>query len=69
MLLGNPVCALAYAVVVSQFFRNRIPYEEAMLLDFFPGQYDAYMRRSYILIPFVRSAEEWLQEAARKQGS
>lgn len=62
LLLCNPVCAVLYAAAVSQFFRNRIPYEEAMLIDFFGRSYIEYMRKSRIGIPFVKSADQWLKE-------
>ena len=67
VLLANPLCTLAYAYVVCQFFRNRIPYEEAMLLDFFPGEYEAYMKQSRIMIPFVRGADQWLEQLAQQR--
>lgn len=62
MLLGNPICGVAYGVIVSRFFRGRVPYEEAILLDFFPDQYPAYMERTWILIPFVKGADDLVEE-------
>lgn len=53
LTLGNPVCVLAYALAAWDFFRKRIPYEEATLVEFYPDDYPDYMRRTWIGIPFV----------------
>lgn len=37
------------------FFRRRIPYEETLLELFYPDQYPAYVQRTFVGIPFVRS--------------
>ncbi|CAI5711593.1 unnamed protein product [Peronospora destructor] len=53
ILLANPVCALGYTLVAWSFFRDRIPYEEQLLLGFFPNEYPAYKARTFSGIPFV----------------
>ncbi len=58
VLLCNPVCSVGFACAAWYFFNERIPYEEWRLLEFFPGQYEAYMRRSHIGIPFLRGLQD-----------
>lgn len=53
LLLANPVCVLAYAVASFEFFRDRIKYEEQLLVEFFGDEYRAYRRRTYIGIPLL----------------
>ncbi|RQM16877.1 hypothetical protein DD237_004863 [Peronospora effusa] len=53
ILLANPVCALGYTLVAWSFFHDRIPYEEQLLLGFFPNEYPAYKARTFSGIPFV----------------
>jgi protein-S-isoprenylcysteine O-methyltransferase len=55
LLLGNPVCAVAYAAATYVFFAGRIPGEEEALLRFFGGAYAEYARRTRILIPGIVS--------------
>lgn len=55
ILLGNPLCVLAYSCAAWDFFRRRIPYEEATLAEFYPNQYPAYMERTWIGIPCIPS--------------
>jgi len=52
-LLCNPLCAIAYAYAAWDFFRRRIPYEEATLNRFYPDVYPAYCRQTRIGIPFI----------------
>jgi protein-S-isoprenylcysteine O-methyltransferase len=54
VLLCNPICCAAYAVVSYRFFRDRIAHEEATLRRFFPEQYPAYAARVPTLIPFIK---------------
>lgn len=56
LLLGNPVCSLAYAAASWRFFAGRIPHEEALLVDFFGDEYVAYAKRTRILIPLMPSS-------------
>uniref|UniRef100_A0AAV1TJ67 Protein-S-isoprenylcysteine O-methyltransferase n=1 Tax=Peronospora matthiolae TaxID=2874970 RepID=A0AAV1TJ67_9STRA len=53
ILLANPICAVGYTVVAWSFFHDRIPYEERLLLGFFPDEYPAYKARTFSGIPFV----------------
>ncbi|KAJ0393441.1 hypothetical protein P43SY_004941 [Pythium insidiosum] len=53
VLLANPVCALGFAAVSWSFFRDRIPYEEDLLLQFFPDEYPSYRRSTFSGVPFV----------------
>ena len=67
LLLGNPVCAVAYAAATWTFFAGRIPGEEEALLRFFGGAYADYARRTRILLPGIHSpaAEVGAEEAER----
>ncbi|CAH0477587.1 unnamed protein product [Peronospora belbahrii] len=53
ILLANPICAVGYSIVAWSFFHDRIPYEEHLLLSFFPDEYPAYKARTFSGIPFV----------------
>ncbi|RHY02000.1 hypothetical protein DYB28_012881 [Aphanomyces astaci] len=53
VFLCNPLCTLAYAAASWSFFKDRIPYEEELLLEFFPAEYPAYKARTFSGIPFV----------------
>ncbi|CAM9639029.1 unnamed protein product [Chrysoparadoxa australica] len=53
VLLLNPVCVVGYAVSSWSFFNGRIPFEEDLLREFYPDEYQAYMNRTYIGIPFI----------------
>ena len=55
MVLHNSVSALLFAVAGWKFFSQRIPYEERSLIRLFGDQYDDYVQRSYVGIPFVPS--------------
>merc|ERR1740123_2781739 len=39
LILGNPICFIAYTAVSWLFFARRIPEEEDLLIDFFGEQY------------------------------
>jgi protein-S-isoprenylcysteine O-methyltransferase len=52
-MLGNPLCTFAYAFKSWEFFAERIPIEEHHLASFYPSDYPAYVKRSYIGIPFI----------------
>lgn len=56
VLLGNPVCAAGFAFVSRSFFQQRIPAEEAALLDFYGSEYATYAAHTPIAIPFVSGA-------------
>jgi protein-S-isoprenylcysteine O-methyltransferase len=55
LLLGNALHATLYAIVLWNFFKRRIEYEEDSLCQFFPDDYPAYVARSYMGIPFLSS--------------
>ena len=57
MVLCNPLCVAAYAYAAWDFFRHRVPYEEATLVRFYPETYPAYMQRTHIGIPFVKGID------------
>lgn len=52
-MLGNPICALGFAVVLVRFFGRRIEREEELLVDFFGQDYVEYRKKTWILIPGV----------------
>lgn len=54
IMLYNPLSALAFAVVVWHFFRQRIPYEEFFLRQFFGLEYEEYAARTTTGIPFIK---------------
>ncbi|KNE56907.1 hypothetical protein AMAG_02677 [Allomyces macrogynus ATCC 38327] len=54
LLCGNLVCAFAYAGALWYFFRERIPYEEELLVKFFETEYVTYRARTKVGIPFIR---------------
>ena len=55
LVLGNPLCFVAYACASYSFFADRIPFEEETLRDFYPREYPAYAARTFVLIPFLRA--------------
>ena len=55
LLLGNLLHAAAFAYVSWQFFARRIPYEEESLCRHFPDEYPAYVARTWIGIPLLKS--------------
>ena len=58
VMLCNPICVLAYAAASWNFFANRIPPEEAYLLQMYGTQYRAYMKGTFVGIPFIPAVEE-----------
>ena len=56
ILLCNPICVIGYAGATWHFFYDRIPHEEALLIQFFGEQYRAYMKDTVIGIPFIEYA-------------
>lgn len=52
-MLLNPISIVGFAFAAYLFFKDRIPYEEELLVEFFGMQYVAYAARTPILIPFV----------------
>ncbi|TMW61910.1 hypothetical protein Poli38472_010973 [Pythium oligandrum] len=54
VVLANPLCTLGYSFVSWSFFRDRVPYEEHLLVQFFPDEYPQYRQRTISGVPFVR---------------
>ncbi|KAI1457646.1 ICMT-domain-containing protein [Annulohypoxylon moriforme] len=53
MVLGNPICFVAYTIVLWQFFSKRVKHEEILLIRFFKDDYVQYKKRVGTLMPFV----------------
>jgi protein-S-isoprenylcysteine O-methyltransferase len=51
LLLLNPICSLGFAGASWLYFRRRIRFEEARLLQFFGAEYRDYMARTPTYIP------------------
>ena len=54
ILLGNPLCSIAYGFVTWKFFSDRIEYEEYYLMQFFGNDYARYKAKTSVGIPFIR---------------
>ena len=54
----NPLCSIAFAVVLFQFFKKRILIEEQTLIQFFGEEYLEYKAKVGILIPFIHLEKE-----------
>lgn len=53
VMIGNFVSALAFGLILSIFFEDRIYYEEHYLLTFFGDSYETYRRNTHIFIPYL----------------
>ena len=54
MLAGNPLCTLSFAIVTWRFFKERIEYEEGLLVQIFGNHYvEYYARTKYSGVPFI----------------
>lgn len=53
LILCNPLCIIAYAIVSWKFFDGRIPFEENTLVKFYGNEYREYARKTPIGIPFI----------------
>jgi len=53
LVLGNPLCLLAYGYVSWKFFAGRIPGEEELLMSFFGEEYERYARKVPCGLPFI----------------
>ncbi|XP_044496250.1 protein-S-isoprenylcysteine O-methyltransferase B-like [Mangifera indica] len=54
IMLCNPISTIGFAIIVWNFFHERIPYEEYFLRQFFGSQYDEYAKRVPSGVPFVK---------------
>ncbi|KAI0202233.1 isoprenylcysteine carboxyl methyltransferase [Astrocystis sublimbata] len=54
LVLGNPVCFVAYVFVLWRFFASRIRSEEVDLVRFFQDEYVDYRKRVGTGMPFIR---------------
>jgi len=59
LMLGNFLTAIAFVVASWLFFNRRIPFEERTLIKLFPKEYPAYMKVSWIGIPFIQSIQKY----------
>jgi protein-S-isoprenylcysteine O-methyltransferase len=55
----NPICTIAFAYILFQFFKVRIELEEEYLIKFFGMEYIKYRRQVGILIPFINISKEF----------
>ncbi|KAI1331242.1 ICMT-domain-containing protein [Xylariaceae sp. FL0255] len=53
LVLGNPICCVAYTVVLWSFFSDRIKSEERLLIKFFGEDYIDYKKRVGTGLPFI----------------
>ncbi|KAI1634831.1 isoprenylcysteine carboxyl methyltransferase [Biscogniauxia mediterranea] len=53
LVLGNPLCFVAYTIVLWRFFSSRIRHEETLLVHFFKDEYVEYRKRVGTLMPFI----------------
>jgi len=53
VLLTNPLCTVLFVYVAWRFFANRIPYEEALLVQFFGGEYVRYREATPTWLPYI----------------
>jgi len=54
----NPICTVAFTVILFKFFENRIKLEEEYLIRFFGIEYIKYRRKVGVLIPFIDISKE-----------
>ncbi|KAI0476817.1 putative isoprenylcysteine carboxyl methyltransferase [Xylaria cf. heliscus] len=54
LVMGNPICFIAYVMVLWRFFASRIRSEERDLVRFFEDDYVDYKKRVGTGIPFIR---------------
>ena len=50
----NPICTIAFIIILFHFFKNRILVEEGFLIQFFGEKYLEYKKNVGILIPFIK---------------
>jgi len=57
LLLCNPVSFILYTYASWRFFRDRIPYEEEVLIQCYGSEYISYIKKTVIGIPMVFGAD------------
>jgi len=67
ILLGNPILAVACAIISRKFFVNRIPPEEQVLVKIYGDQYKIFAQRTPIGLPFVQGYVPYKGKFASKQ--
>ena len=55
VMLVNPISIVGFIGASVMFFKDRIPYEEELLVDFFGEAYIKYALKTPICLPFVES--------------
>ena len=55
VMLVNPVSTVGFIGASFMFFKDRIPYEEELLVDFFGEAYIKYALKTPIGLPFIES--------------
>lgn len=53
VMLLNPICVILFAVTSYKFFKERIVYEERLLVDFFKDDYRSYRERVGLRMPLA----------------
>lgn len=53
LILQNPLCLIAYALMAWNFFHDRVLIEEISLLNFFGEDYIEYQKRVNTGLPFI----------------
>ena len=54
-MLVNPISIVGFTFASYLFFKDRIPYEEELLVDFFGQAYIKYALKTPIWMPFIES--------------
>ena len=54
LMCCNPICFVAFIIILFKFFNHRIIVEEGLLIEFFGYQYLEYKKKVGILIPFIK---------------
>ncbi|CAB0031670.1 unnamed protein product [Trichogramma brassicae] len=60
LILQNPICLLAYAIMSWRFFNERIMAEEVYLLRFFGQDYVEYQKKVKAGLPFIKGYTEFV---------
>ena len=62
----NPICTIAFAYILFNFFKKRIEIEEEYLIRFFGFEYIVYRREVGTIIPFANISVETEKENLKK---